>query len=140
LADQIHKKFSSKQVVDLLQRYEEKEIEISYIIQILQISKRRFFEIFKKYRKDRNNFSIEYERKNTNNKIDGDLEDNIMTELGIEKCLIEDNSNPIKTYNYSYIKDLMETKYGRGGSLPRIIDEDSGIFYASHIDFNAEEL
>ena len=38
-----------------------------------------------------------------NNKIDGDLEENIMTELGIEKSLIEDNPNPIKTYNYSYI-------------------------------------
>ena len=62
-----------------------------------------------------------------------------MTELGIEKSLIEDNPNPIKTYNYSYIKDLIETKYGRRVSLPTIIDGESGMFYASHIDINAEQ-
>lgn len=45
-----------------------------------------------------------------------------MAELYIEKKLIEEPSNPIKYYNYSYVKDLLKDKYGHKLSLPTIID------------------
>ena len=40
----------------------------------------------------------------------------------MEKDLIKNKEIPIKYYNYSYIKDLLEQKYGQKVSLPTIID------------------
>jgi hypothetical protein len=110
MTDQLHKKFSSTQVKSLLESYIRKEIELSYVLSILGISRSRFFEILKIYRQNKSAFSIEYSRNKTNNKIAGEVEDDILTELYIEKKLIEDSSNPIKYYNYSYIKDLLLLK------------------------------
>ena len=62
----------------LLKKYETKEIESSYILNILNISRRRFFKILKNYREDKNNFSIDYKRVNSNNKIDKEVEANIL--------------------------------------------------------------
>jgi len=50
------------------------------------------------------------------------IEANIIKELKIEKNLIQAKDVPIKYYNYSYIKDLLEQKYGQKVSLPTIID------------------
>jgi len=50
-------------------------------------------------------------RKTINRKIDPDIEKNIVKELKIEKDLIKAKDVPIKYYNYSYIKDLLEQKY-----------------------------
>jgi len=122
MTDQLHKKFSSTQVKSLLESYIRKEIELSYVLSILGISRSRFFGILKIYRQNKSAFSIEYSRNKTNNKIAGEVEDDILTELYIEKKLIEDSSNPIKYYNYSYIKDLLLSKYGYKVSLPTIID------------------
>jgi hypothetical protein len=35
-----------------------------------------------------------------------------LAELYVEKNLIEDNTNPIRYYNYSYIKDLLKENMG----------------------------
>ncbi|GAH49626.1 unnamed protein product, partial [marine sediment metagenome] len=40
--------------------------------------------------------------------IDREIEANIIKELPIEKDLIKAKDVPIKYYNYSYIKDLLE--------------------------------
>jgi len=50
-----------------------------------------------------------------------EIEQNIQ-ELKIEKDLIKAKEVPIKYYNYSYLKDLLEQKYGQRVSLPTIID------------------
>jgi len=44
-------------------------------------------------------------------KIDKNIEENILTELKIEKNLIEAEDNTIIDYNYSYIKDRLEENY-----------------------------
>jgi len=54
-------------------------------------------------------------------KIDNKVENNIIAELKIEKDLIEAKDNPIKGYNYSYIKDRLKEKYDSKVSLPTII-------------------
>ena len=41
---------------------------------MLRIKRRRFFELLAKYRKDPDSFSIQYERKTINRKIDPDIE------------------------------------------------------------------
>jgi len=46
---QIHKRFTSDQVKELLERYERKEMERKYIQVILGIQRRRFFVLRKQY-------------------------------------------------------------------------------------------
>jgi len=122
MSKQLHKNFTDDQVKSLLEKYSKKEIKLNYILQILRIKRSRFFELLTKYRNDSDNFSIQYERKTINRKIDPDIENNILKELEIEKDLIKNKDIPIKWYNYSYIKDLLKQKYGQKVSLPTIID------------------
>jgi len=122
MSKQLHKNFTDDQVKSLLEKYSKGEIKLNYILQMLKIKRSRFFELLAKYRQDPDNFSIQYERKTINRKIDPDIERNIVKELQIEKNLIKAKEVPIKWYNYSYIKDLLEQKYSQKVSLPTIID------------------
>jgi len=122
MSKQLHKNFTDDQVKSLFEKYSKKEIKLNYILQMLRIKRRRFFKLLERYRKDPDNFSIQYERKTINRKINPDIEKNIIKELKIEKDLIKNKDIPIKWYNYSYIKDLLEQKYSQKVSLPTIID------------------
>ena len=62
----------------------------------------------KKYRNDPDNFSTQYKREMPTINISKDIEENIIKELSIEKNLIADVNVPLKTYNYSYIKNRLE--------------------------------
>jgi len=128
--EQLHKKFQDHQVKELICRYLGKEIERSYIQEILGIGKTRFFALVKKFNEDPDSFSIEYKRKGTSRKISKDIEDNIMKELKIEKQLIADPEVPLRSYNYSYIKDRLFSNYGQKVSTPTIISRAKrGGFY-----------
>jgi hypothetical protein len=122
MADQLHKRFSDNQVKSLLESYRNKEIGLSYILSILGIRRSRFFDILKSYKKDKENFSIGYSRNKPNNRIDGEVEDDILAELYMDSKLIADKSNTVRGYNYSYIADRLVTRYGHKVSLPTIID------------------
>jgi hypothetical protein len=119
---QLHKRFTDSQVKDLLKRYVKGEIERKYIEDTLDIKRRRFCELVKKYREDPANFTIQYKRRKQTRKIDSKAEKNIISELEIEKGLIEKDDIPLKNYNYSYIKNRLETKYNTKVSVPTIID------------------
>ena len=80
---------------------------------MLRIKRSRFFELLAKYRKDPDNFSIQYERKTINRKINPDIERNIVKELKMGKDLIKAKEVPVRYYNYRYIKDLLEQKIAR---------------------------
>ena len=122
MSKQLHKNFTDDQVKSLFEKYSKGEIKLNYILQILRIKRSRFFELLTKYRNDPDNFSIQYERNTSNYRIDREIETNIIQELQIEKDLIKAKEVPIKYYNYSYLKDLLEQKYGQRVSLPTIID------------------
>jgi len=122
MSNQLHKNLIDGQVKSLFEKYLKKEIKLNYILQILGIKRRRFFKLLNRYKKDPDNFSIQYNRKTINRKIDPDIERNIVKELKIEKDLIRNKDIPIKYYNYSYIRDLLEQKYSQKVSLPTIID------------------
>ena len=122
MSKQLHKNFTDGQVKLLFEKYSKGEIKLNYILQILRIKRSRFFELLTKYRNDPDNFSIQYERNTSNYRIDREIEANIIQELKIEKDLIKAKEVPIKYYNYSYIKDLLEQKYSQKVSLPTIID------------------
>ncbi|MBU4293149.1 MAG: hypothetical protein KJ770_03755 [Actinobacteria bacterium] len=53
------------------------------------------------------------ERSDATRKISKDIEDSIMKELTIEKQLITDPEVPLRSYNYSYIKDSLLSIYGQ---------------------------
>lgn len=60
-------------------------------------------------------------KKFTNSKVKA-LITRYLKKIEIEKDLIKNKDIPIKHYNYSYVKDLLEQKYGQKVSLPTIID------------------
>jgi hypothetical protein len=117
---QMHKKFTDEQVKNLLERYLKKEIERTYIQEMLGIGKSRLFALLKNYRKNPQPFSITYQR-TTKPKLGNEAEEAIIKELMIEKRLIEHHDVPIRKYNYSYVKDRLESAYQQKVSLPTII-------------------
>jgi len=120
--EQLHKKFTDSQIKALITRYLKKEIGRKYIQEILDIKKTRFFALVKRLKDDPENFSILYSRRIPTRGIPKEIERNIVKELKMEKDLIENKGIPIKYYNYSYIKDLLEQKYNQKVSLPTIIN------------------
>jgi transposase len=117
---QLHKRFSSDQVKELLERYLKKEVERSYIQQILAIKKRRFFTLINQYRENPQHFSIQYQRA-TPPRISPEVEQNLLKELTVEKGIIQDKETPLRSYNYSFIKDHLRKKYRQKVSLTTVI-------------------
>ena len=119
---QLHKRFTDSQVKELIEGYLRKEIERGYIQEVLGIGKTRFFALIKAYRHNPHEFSIQYTRHTKTRTIPQEVEENILKELHIERNLTEDKDVPLRQYNYSYIRDLLETNYHQKVSLPTVID------------------
>jgi hypothetical protein len=119
---QLHKRFTDTQVKELLQRYLRSEIPRDYIQEILGIGKTRFFALINRYREDSSGFSVQYIRKKRTRAIDRRVEKNILQELSNTRKVIENKDTPVRSYNYSYIKDKLEEKYHQRVSLSTIID------------------
>jgi hypothetical protein len=118
---QLHKRFTSDQVRELLGRYLSKEVERKYIEEILGISRRRFFMLLNQFREDPSHFTIQYHRTAAPRCIFAEIEQNILNELAIEKQIIENKEIPLSTYNYSFIKDRLRKTYHQKVSLNTII-------------------
>jgi hypothetical protein len=118
---QIHKSFTDDQVKEFMQRYLNHQVDRKHLQELFGIKKRRFFTLLKQYKEDPQKFSIQYLR-NPQPRIPKTTEKNIIKELQIEKRIIQNPNVPLKTYNYSYIKDLLDQKYKQKVSLPTIID------------------
>lgn len=119
---QLHKRFTDEQIKGLLKRYLKKELERRYLQEILGIKKRRFFKLVKEYRRNPEDFSIQYNRKGATRSISKSIEKNIIKELTFEKKMIKDENIALRSYNYSYVKDLLLNKYKQAVSLPTIIN------------------
>lgn len=118
---QLHKHFSNKEVSDVLEKYEKKVFGLEQALVFLKIKRSRFFILLKKYRKDPENFSIEFKREKAPRGIDQKSEKKIISELKKEAALIADERNPVRFFNYSYLKGILEEKHGVKVSLPTII-------------------
>lgn len=119
---QLHKRFTDEQIKEFIQKYLRKEVARKHLQEVLGINKTRLFALVKAYRADSSSFSIQYVREKTTRGIPAAVEKNIFKELSIEKKLIENKEVPIRSYNYSYIKDRLENDYKQQVSLPTIID------------------
>ena len=118
---QIHKTFTDEQAKELMQRYVNQQVDRKHLQGLLGIKERRFFDLLKKYKEDPQNFTIQYYR-SSNPKIPQATEKNIIKELKTEQKIIQNPHVPLRTYNYSYIRDLLAQKYRQQVSLPTIID------------------
>lgn len=118
---QIHKKFTSEQVKELLQKYLNKEVERKHIQEILGIGKSRFFELIQSYRSNPEQFSVEYTRSSQTRSIDPGIKDNIIKELAIDKKAIQNKDIPLYKYNYSYVQKRLDKKYGQSVALSTVI-------------------
>jgi len=122
MTKQLHKRFSVEEIKALFQKYLYEGTELVYILETLKIKKSRFFKLLKEYKRDPNNFSLQYKRKSATRRISVDVEKSIINELKEEKKLIEDKDIPTTSYNYSYIKDRIYKDHKQKVSLPTIID------------------
>jgi hypothetical protein len=118
----MHKRFTSEQVKELLDRYSKNEIERKYIQEILGIKRRRFFILLKQYKENPQHFTVQYQRTRAPRAISPMIEQNILKELAIEKKIIQNTEVPLTSYNYSYLRDRLRGIYHQKVSLPTIID------------------
>jgi len=119
---QLHKKFTDFQIKDLMTRYLKKEVERKDLQKVLGIKKTRFFALIKRLKEDPENFSVSYFRSMPTRTISKAIETNIIKELNTEKDLIKAKDVPIRCYNYSYIKEILENDYSQKVSLSTIIN------------------
>ncbi len=119
---QLHKRFTDDQVIDMLKRYLNHEIERTYLQAVLGISKAHFFRLLKQYRSKPGAFSIDYQRRTPTRGLDPKIESSILKELTIDQRAILNPQIPLRSYNYSYVKERLRNKYRQQASLSTIID------------------
>jgi hypothetical protein len=118
----LRKLFSADQVKEVFRRYQARQIGVDQASAMLKIQRRQFFKLLKVYRQRPESFSLDYTRKVAPRKIDAKAEAKITQELRKEAAIIRDKSNPVRFYNYSYVKEILEKKHKVQVSLPTIID------------------
>lgn len=121
MAEQIHKKFTNNQVKDLIERYLRGAIKRQNVQAILDIGKSRFFCLLRAYRKDPVKFDIAYRRRSPTRGIDPDVDKNILKELKMTKTFIDNKDIPIRSYNYSFIRNDIVRRYHQDVALNTII-------------------
>ena len=118
---QLHKRFTDEQVKDMLGRYVRKEIEGTAIRAVLGIGKTRFFQLLHRYQATPQDFSIAYARRRPPRRLDPTIEQHIVKELAIDRQAIQNPAIPLKSYNYSYVRTRLQTRYRQRVALSTII-------------------
>ena len=133
MKEQLHHRFTDEEVRELFIRYINKEIPAHYIQTLLDIRRRRFFELLKAFRDNPDTFTLLPKNRERRRRIDTEIEKNITKELIEEKRLIDDPEIPIRNYNYSYIRSELLRKYDQSVSVPTIIDRAKKLgYYQEH--------
>lgn len=117
--EQIHRRFTAEQAKVLFKAYCHGILDRPAVQETLGIGKARFFALLKQYRHNPEGFSITYQR-TAPARLPARAEEEIVSELILEKGLIDDPTLPSTTYNYSAIRDRL-VKRGVIVSLPTII-------------------
>lgn len=119
---QLHKRMTTGQVVAIMKKFLAKELTGVAAANYLDMGRTRFYELVAEYREKGKKFVVDYERHTANNHIDESTDRLILQELKIEKEKIIDNPLvPTKRYNYSYLSEQLQKKYGIEVSVPTII-------------------
>ena len=118
--EQIHRRFTTEQVKVLFKAYCQGILDRPAVQETLGIGKARFFALLKQYRHNPEASCLIYQR-TAPARLPARAEEEIESELMLEKGLIDDPTLPITTYNYSAIRDRL-AKRGVIVSLPTIIN------------------
>jgi len=119
---QLHSRLTDEQVAAILGRYAKRELSAEQAMDMLGLGRSQFFEWAKKYKEGSSGgFSVAYARQASNHRISQDLEEKLLAELTIEKALIDDPSMPVRSYNYSFVRDQILKKHKQEVSVPTII-------------------
>lgn len=122
MAKQLHKRFNQEQVADIVSKYAERSIRAKEACRYLDIGRTRLYQLATEYRLHPEQFAITYKRIAPNRTLKQEIRSHILSELSVEKEKIIDNPHvPTSRYNYSYIRELLQTKYNERVSLPTII-------------------
>jgi len=99
---QLHKRINNETVKIMFEKYDKKEVSRVSVQESIGVGKTRFFALLKKYKEEKNEFSVAYTRKAVS-KISEETEQFIREELMKEKELIENPDIPRYNYNYAEI-------------------------------------
>jgi len=108
---QLHKRFKTEQVKELLKKYERGVIKREALEEVLGIKRTHFFRLLKAYRADGGKFRIEYKKREATNEISENIEELISEELRGQKELIENLQTPTRRYNYSWAEQEIFRKH-----------------------------
>lgn len=108
MGEHLRKKFSAQEVIEVLDRYLAAEIGPNEALALLKIKRRRFFDVLKLYRENPKEFSLTYKRSTPARQLPKNIDQKIESALKKEKQLIDDKNNPVRRYNYSYVKTRLE--------------------------------
>lgn len=117
----IRKRFSENEVMALLERYLSGEIGAEEVQALLNIKRRQFFALLKKYRQGPQSFSLAFTRSTPTRQLPQSVEDKIAEALHKEYQLVTDKNNPIQRYNYSYVKTRLAEDQAVQVSLSTVI-------------------
>jgi len=117
---QVHKRLNDDLVRNIFSSYESKQLALTVALAQLGLKRRRFFQLLAVYRDNPVAFSVSYQRRGRK-LITAKAEEQIKKELLKEKAMIEDKALPIRYYNYSAVKDLLQEKHDITVSVPTII-------------------
>ncbi len=128
---QLHTAFETKEVIEIFERYLSGILDQKQAQALLKIGRSRFFDLLKSYREKPDDFSIEYRRTKATRKISAQAEKKIVAALEQDKKLIQDRHNPIRHYNYSFIRETLERKHDIKVSLTTIINRAKKMNFTS---------
>lgn len=122
MSSQLHKRFSSDQVKTILLWYEDGTITRGEACERLACSRSRFFQLLESYRQDRDAFTIQPKRESwvTRAPIAAGVEREIRSALQRERSLIENPAMPIRTYNYTAVRDEVVQRTGTPLSIETV--------------------
>ena len=107
----LRKLFSVDQVKEVFRRYPARQIGVDQASAMLKVRRRQFFKLLKLYWDGPESFSLQYTRKTPPRRIDAKAEAKITQELKKETEIIRDKRNPVRFYNYSYVKEILGKKH-----------------------------
>lgn len=121
MAQQLHKRSTTEQVVSIINKYQNKEIKGVEAIAYLGVGRTRFYQLVADLEEQGSDFTINYERTTPSRRLDPAIEKNIKRELIAEKKLINNHDVPLRRYNYSYIRDEVKRKHEQKVSVSTVI-------------------
>lgn len=122
MSHHISKRLTEAQSVAILTQYQSGTIRASEAQSKLGLRRSQFFDLVTRFRREGSSFTLVAFSDHAHRRISKKAEEYIERELKEERKLIEDRTIPIRSYNYSAVRDVLKEKYDIEVSVPTIID------------------